>query len=250
MPYPRRPLQPTRSAIDWLGAEVRYWRELRGLSPRELGGAVGLSADGIEKIEKGDRLCSAEHAVLMDKVLDTGGVLARFQPNAKAEAVARRSPTTPRSTHPPLSASARPREVDQDVAPRAHGSHAPRPTPDEGSWDDPAAVIDQLSALTGSTTGAAASLLNSSIRALVEAYEYRGPVALGPEARQLRTVAHRLLRDHALPHHARCDLLHAAGQTAGLLSYMAVFPVKCMCSGRSCPPGARGGWCGVGHVVR
>lgn len=69
MPYPRRPLQPMRSATDWLGAEVRHWRELRGFSASELGRAVGLSTDAVEKIEKGDRLCSAEHAGLMDGFL-------------------------------------------------------------------------------------------------------------------------------------------------------------------------------------
>jgi len=90
VPFPRRPLQPTRSATDWLGAEIRYWRELRGLSPSELGRAVQLSADAIEKIEKGDRLCSPEHARLIDIHLDTGGVLERFQPFAKAEADRRR----------------------------------------------------------------------------------------------------------------------------------------------------------------
>lgn len=90
MPYPRRPLQPLRSATDWLGAEIRHWRELRNLSPSDLGRAVGLSTDAVEKIEKGDRLCSAEHAGLMDTHLGTGGVLARFQPYAKAEADRRR----------------------------------------------------------------------------------------------------------------------------------------------------------------
>ncbi|MBF9071830.1 helix-turn-helix domain-containing protein [Streptacidiphilus fuscans] len=90
MPYPRRPLQPTRSATDWLGAEIRHWREARGLSAADLGRNVGLSTDAVEKIEKGDRLCSAEHAGLMDKLLNTGGVLSRFQPFAKAEGDRRR----------------------------------------------------------------------------------------------------------------------------------------------------------------
>jgi transcriptional regulator with XRE-family HTH domain len=90
MPQSRRPLQPTRSAVDWLGAEIRYWRELRGYTPGELGRAAQLSADAIEKIEKGDRLVSVEAAAAIDKSLGTGGVVSRFRPYAKAEADRRR----------------------------------------------------------------------------------------------------------------------------------------------------------------
>ena len=222
MPQPRRPLQPNRSAVDWFGAEIRYWRELRGLTPKQLGDLVGLSADAVEKIEKGDRLLSAEHAGKMDQELRTGGVLARFRPFAKAEADKRRIEADRRRI---VSPSPRPRgkldgkQPTREVTLEAHAFAA---SPPEGGWDDPQQVFSQVRALTGATIMGAAEIVDSSIIALVESYEARGPQALAPEARSLRVLSHQLLADRGLGANDRRDLLHLAGRISALLAYMAV----------------------------
>lgn len=39
--------------LDWLGENVRYYRELRGLTQEELGKRVGLSQPRVSEIEAG-----------------------------------------------------------------------------------------------------------------------------------------------------------------------------------------------------
>ncbi|MFJ9460585.1 helix-turn-helix domain-containing protein [Kitasatospora sp. NPDC101447] len=85
MPRPLKPLDPTRSAAHWFGAELQYWRKLRGLSQDRLGQLVHLSGDLISKIERAERPCKLHHAQALDVVLDTGGVLARSVVLAAAE---------------------------------------------------------------------------------------------------------------------------------------------------------------------
>lgn len=77
MPQRPRPLEPSRSARDWFGAELRHWRKARGLSQDALGALVHVSGDLISKIEKGQRPCKRALAVALDAALGTGGVLSR-----------------------------------------------------------------------------------------------------------------------------------------------------------------------------
>jgi tetratricopeptide (TPR) repeat protein len=86
MPQPPRPLNPGRSDRDWFGAELRYWRGLRGLSQAALGALVHVSGDLIGKIEKAERACLPELAAALDAALRTGGVLARALVRVTAEA--------------------------------------------------------------------------------------------------------------------------------------------------------------------
>ncbi|MFD4398463.1 helix-turn-helix domain-containing protein [Kitasatospora sp. NPDC058478] len=85
MPRPPKPLDPTRSAAHWLGAELRHWRELRKLSQDELGRLVHLSGDLISKFERAERPCKLHHTRALDAALDTGGVLSRSVALAEAE---------------------------------------------------------------------------------------------------------------------------------------------------------------------
>lgn len=86
MPFPPKPLRPERSASDWFGAEVRYWRTLRRLTQRELGQRVWASDSTIRKIETNDRHCTEQLAAQLDEVLQTGGVLRRAWKLLDAEA--------------------------------------------------------------------------------------------------------------------------------------------------------------------
>lgn len=86
MPQPPKELDPSRSARDWFGAELRHWRGLRRLSQAELGAKVHVSGDLIGKIEKAVRTCSPDLATALDRFLDTGGVLARALARAAADA--------------------------------------------------------------------------------------------------------------------------------------------------------------------
>lgn len=85
MPRPPKPLDPTRSAAHWFGAELRHWRELRKLSQDELGRLVHLSGDLISKFERAERPCKLHHARALDAALSTGGVLSRSVALAEAE---------------------------------------------------------------------------------------------------------------------------------------------------------------------
>ena len=79
MPQLPRPLEPHVSVVTYFGAELRRWRELRGLSQGELGGRVHVSGALISKIEKGLRRPSLGLGGRLDTVLDTAGVLARLE---------------------------------------------------------------------------------------------------------------------------------------------------------------------------
>ncbi|CAN3982154.1 helix-turn-helix domain-containing protein [Kitasatospora purpeofusca] len=85
MPRPLKPLDPSRSAADWFGAELQYWRKLRKLSQDDLGRLVHVSGDLISKIERAIRPCKLPLAQALDAALNTGGVLARSLVLAQAE---------------------------------------------------------------------------------------------------------------------------------------------------------------------
>ncbi|MFP3991028.1 helix-turn-helix transcriptional regulator [Streptomyces sp. E11-3] len=78
MPQKPKPLDETKSARAWWGKELRNWREARGMSSRELGAKVHLSATSIERIEKDERPCNACLASQLDDAVGAGGALRRL----------------------------------------------------------------------------------------------------------------------------------------------------------------------------
>lgn len=85
MPQRPKDLQPSRSARDRLGAEIRHWRVRRGLSQDQLGALVHVSGDLVSKLEKGQRTCRPHYAAGMDTVLETGGAISRLLDLAQAD---------------------------------------------------------------------------------------------------------------------------------------------------------------------
>ncbi|MFD4144363.1 helix-turn-helix domain-containing protein [Streptomyces sp. NPDC058572] len=80
-----RKLSPTESAQHLLGAELRDWRELRGLSQDELGARVFVSGDTLSKVEGAKRFPSREVVARCDEVLGTTGGLSRLWDLANAQ---------------------------------------------------------------------------------------------------------------------------------------------------------------------
>ncbi len=78
-------LTPLASPRHFFGAELRYWRQRRGLSLAQLGRAVYASADLIGKVEKAQRWASAALVKRCETVLDSGGVLLRLHMLAAGE---------------------------------------------------------------------------------------------------------------------------------------------------------------------
>ncbi|MFE6777491.1 Scr1 family TA system antitoxin-like transcriptional regulator [Streptomyces sp. NPDC057702] len=65
------------------GDELRQRREARGWTQEELGTRAVMSRSHIAHIEAGRRFPTAEDAVRLDQVLETGGVFRRFLPDSK-----------------------------------------------------------------------------------------------------------------------------------------------------------------------
>jgi transcriptional regulator with XRE-family HTH domain len=76
----RRPgdLTPNASVRNFFGAELRHWRERRGLSQATLGRTVHVSPDLIAKVEKATRWPTRSLVARCEDVLNTGGVLLRL----------------------------------------------------------------------------------------------------------------------------------------------------------------------------
>ncbi|WP_428962247.1 helix-turn-helix domain-containing protein [Micromonospora fluostatini] len=72
-------LRPYASACHFLGAELRCWRQQRGLSLARLAALVYVSPDLLGKIEKAERTASLNVLARCDEVLGTGGALARLR---------------------------------------------------------------------------------------------------------------------------------------------------------------------------
>lgn len=77
MPFPEKRLTPNAGPREWFGHELRQLRKARGLTQEELAKQAHSSESAIGKIEKAERPCNPELARELDRVLDTGGVLAR-----------------------------------------------------------------------------------------------------------------------------------------------------------------------------
>lgn len=71
-------LTPHASPRHFLGAELRSWRQRRGLSLVALGRAVYTGPDLLRKIEKAARAPSAELIRRCDDELEAGGALVRL----------------------------------------------------------------------------------------------------------------------------------------------------------------------------
>ncbi|WFE38059.1 helix-turn-helix transcriptional regulator [Micromonospora sp. WMMD998] len=72
-------LRPHASARHFLGAELRCWRQQRGLSLARLAALVYVSPDLLGKIEKAERTASLDVMSRCDQALETGGALARLR---------------------------------------------------------------------------------------------------------------------------------------------------------------------------
>jgi transcriptional regulator with XRE-family HTH domain len=87
-------LTPLASPRHFFGAELRYWRQRRGLSLAQLGSAVYASADLIGKVEKAQRRASGALVNRCEAILNSGGVLPRLHIFAAAERRPSRGPTS------------------------------------------------------------------------------------------------------------------------------------------------------------
>ncbi len=73
-----RELTPHASLRHFFGAELRHWRQLADLSHDRLGAQINYSGAAIGKVEKAERAPTAALAEACDRVLGTGGALARL----------------------------------------------------------------------------------------------------------------------------------------------------------------------------
>lgn len=73
-------LQPARSVLHFIGAEVRRLRQELGMSQADLGQALFVHRDLVRKIESADRMPSDELVMGCDRILDAKGQLRRLLP--------------------------------------------------------------------------------------------------------------------------------------------------------------------------
>ncbi|MGH8884999.1 MAG: helix-turn-helix domain-containing protein [Egibacteraceae bacterium] len=78
-------LTPYASVQHFFGAELRRWRELRGLSQHTLGEQINFDGSLIGKVEKAERMPSRRLAEACDRVLETDGGLTRLWPLVERE---------------------------------------------------------------------------------------------------------------------------------------------------------------------
>jgi transcriptional regulator with XRE-family HTH domain len=71
-------LTPNASPRHLLGAELRRWRQARGLSVAQLAGLVFVSRELLQKVETAQRNGGQDLITACDAVLDTGGALTRL----------------------------------------------------------------------------------------------------------------------------------------------------------------------------
>ena len=75
VPQPMRTLTPWISGWHLLGAEIRHWRLVRGLSQAELGALTHGSSALIAKVEKALRRPARDLVHRLDTALDAAGAL-------------------------------------------------------------------------------------------------------------------------------------------------------------------------------
>jgi transcriptional regulator with XRE-family HTH domain len=93
-------LTPHASPRHFLGAELRSWRQRRGLSLVALGRAVYTGPDLLRKVEKAARVPSAELIRRCDEELDAGGALVRLHCFVDHLGATMRKPATAPSESP------------------------------------------------------------------------------------------------------------------------------------------------------
>jgi tetratricopeptide (TPR) repeat protein len=81
----RRRLTPARSALDLWGAELRAWRDRRGLSLAGLCDLVRYDPSYLARLERAERFPPEHVAQVCDRELDTGGELVRLWQLADTE---------------------------------------------------------------------------------------------------------------------------------------------------------------------
>src|SRR2546422_8273107 len=79
---------PSVDAAHRFGHELRHRRAHAGLTQRELAERLRYSREMVAAVEGGRRYASHEFAVRCDRVLDTGGALARMWPYVQSEQLA------------------------------------------------------------------------------------------------------------------------------------------------------------------
>jgi transcriptional regulator with XRE-family HTH domain len=82
---PPKPLDPDASQGARLGAEIRAWRQTRGLTQTGLGILIGYSPQHISQIELAQVPVSKPFVMACDRVLETGGTLLELFPAATYE---------------------------------------------------------------------------------------------------------------------------------------------------------------------
>lgn len=116
-----RALAPHLSAQHLFGAELRHWRELRGLSQNELGTCVHFSGDYVSKVEKAERFPPVALAEKCDIVLETGGILGRMWPTVQHARVSHADRPSP---HVDAVTSRDDGQSTADVVPQLTEAHA------------------------------------------------------------------------------------------------------------------------------
>ncbi|MGW0802733.1 helix-turn-helix domain-containing protein [Nonomuraea sp. NPDC002799] len=78
MGQPRKELTPDHSPLHLWGAELRAWRDRRGLSLARMGQLVRYNASYLARLERGERKPPRELAEAVDRQLNASGALIRL----------------------------------------------------------------------------------------------------------------------------------------------------------------------------
>jgi transcriptional regulator with XRE-family HTH domain len=89
-----RPLTPHASGWHFLGSELRWWRQTRGLTVAQLAHLVHSSPALIAKIEKADRTPGADIMLRCDEALEASGALSRLWTFIEQHRAAQNRPAT------------------------------------------------------------------------------------------------------------------------------------------------------------
>jgi transcriptional regulator with XRE-family HTH domain len=85
MARPLKQVDPDRSALHWLGHELRRWRTLHGISQKALGAQVGFSRVYISLVETAQERPTRQFVERCDNALATGGRLLALYAHVTAE---------------------------------------------------------------------------------------------------------------------------------------------------------------------
>jgi len=85
MPRPPKPLDPDRSALHWLGYELRRWRIFRRMLQKELGQRINFSRAYISLVETGEDRPARQFVERCDHALRAGGALLAIFEYVEAE---------------------------------------------------------------------------------------------------------------------------------------------------------------------